>query len=150
MAKIYAIRESGMSPKDIPTKGYNNENINPAKKMSCAGVVLAGRALPRGKLKTIHRNDTGIGNPDVSKKRIHRNSTKISNPDVFSLQNLSSSSQVYQIKQPALLHSPNSKRIAAQKQAIHRSRPQTADSDVFTYAPKSHPIEFLIPPREGA
>lgn len=37
MAKIYAIRESGMSPKDIPTKGYNNENINPAKKMSCAG-----------------------------------------------------------------------------------------------------------------
>ena len=56
MAKIYAIRESGMSPKDIPTKGYNNENINPAKKMSCAGVVLAGRALPRGKLKTIHRN----------------------------------------------------------------------------------------------
>ena len=112
--------------------------------------VLAGRALPRGKLKTIHRNDTGIGNPDVSKKRIHRNSTKISNPDVFSSQNLSSSSQVYQIKQPALLHSPNSKRIAAQKQAIHRSRPQTADSDVFTYAPKSHPIEFLIPPREGA
>ena len=146
MAKIYAIRESGMSPKDIPTKGYNNENINPAKKMSCGG-VLAGRALPRGKLKTIHRNDTGIGNPDVSKKRIHRNSTKISNPDVSSLQNLSSSSQVYQIKQPALLHSPNSKRIAAQ---IHRSRPQTADSDVFTHAPKSHPIEFLIPPREGA
>lgn len=136
MAKIYAIRESGMSPKDIPTKGYNNENINPAKKMSCAGGVLAGRALPRGKLKTIHRNDTGIGNPDVSKKRIHRNSTKISNPDVSSLQNLSSSSQVYQIKQPALLHSPNSKRIAAQ---IHRSRPQTADSDVFTYAPNHTP-----------
>ena len=66
MAKIYAIRESGMSPKDIPTKGYNNENINPAKKMSCAGGVLAGRALPRGKLKTIHRNDTGIGNVPCS------------------------------------------------------------------------------------
>lgn len=48
MAKINAIRESGMSPKDIPTKGYNNENINPAKKMSCAvgswprGLFLAG------------------------------------------------------------------------------------------------------------
>lgn len=150
MAKIYAIRESGMSPKDIPTKGYNNENINPAKKMSCAGVVLAGRALPRGKLKTIHRKPVQNQNSDVSKKRIHRNSTKNYNPDVSSSQNLSSSSQVYQIKQPALLHSPNSKRIAAQKQAIHRSRPQTADSDVFTYAPKSHPIEFLIPPREGA
>ena len=67
MAKIYAIRESGMSPKDIPTKGYNNENINPAQKMSCAGVVLAGRALPRGKLKTIHRNSTIHSHPDVSK-----------------------------------------------------------------------------------
>ena len=147
MAKIYAIRESGMSPEDIPTKGYNNENINPAKKMSCAGVVLAGRALPRGKLKTIHRKPLQNQNSDVSKKRIHRNSTKISNPDVSSSQNLSSSSQVYQIKQPALLHSPNSKRIAAQ---IHRSRPQTADSDVFTHAPKSHPIEFLIPLSKGA
>ena len=149
MAKIYAIRESGMSPKDIPTKGYNNENINPAKKMSCAGGPGREGSSPR-EIKNNTSEPVQNQNSDVSKKRIHRNSTKNYNPDVSSSQNLSSSSQVYQIKQPALLHSPNSKRIAAQKQAIHRSRPQTADSDVFTYAPNSHPIEFLIPPREGA
>ena len=56
----------------------------------------------------IHRDSTRIPDSDVSKNRIHRNSIKAGNPDV------SPPLQVYQIKQPALPHTSNSKRISAQ------------------------------------
>ena len=127
MAKIYAIRESGMSPKDIPTKGYNNENINPAKKMSCAGGPGREGSSPR-EIKNNTSEPVQNQNSDVSKKRIHRNSTKNYNPDVSSSQNLSNSSQVYQIKQPALPHTSNSKRISAQIIVKYIGIPQNRQS----------------------